>query len=156
MCRFPFGPGSFRHECPALFGFCCSGRSEPLKIAQSAPRAAQNRPERAQSRPESPRASLGRSELFKKPVGEFGDTCTLHIGSQCHLTWFSPTPCMNMHGFTLVYTYIGVRAGARTGYDIPGRDGIGGLDPARNSSAVVVVVAVRGEGEGGGGRDSKY
>ena len=52
---------------------------------------------------------------------------------------------------------IGVRAGARTGYVIPGRDGIGGLDPARNSSAVVVVVvAVRGEGEGGGGRDSKY
>ena len=35
--------------------------------------------------------------------------------------------------------YIGVRAGARTGYVIPGRDGIGGLDPARNSSAVVVA-----------------
>ena len=47
-----------------------------------------------------------------------------------------------MHGFTLVY--IGVRAGARTGYVIPGRDGIGGLDLAKNSSAaVVVVVAVR-------------
>ena len=47
--------------------------------------------------------------------------------------------------------YIGVRAGARTGYVIPVRDGNGGLDPARNSSAVVVVVvaAVRGEGEGG-------
>ena len=51
---------------------------------------------------------------------------------------------------------IGVRAGARTGYVIPGRDGIGGLDPARNSSAVVAAAAVRGEGEGGGGRDSKY
>ena len=51
-----------------------------------------------------------------------------------------------------------MRAGARTGYVIPGRDGIGGLDPARNSSAVVVAAAVvvRGEGEGGGGRDSKY
>ena len=47
-----------------------------------------------------------------------------------------------------------MRAGARTGYVIPGRDGIGGLDLANNSSAVVVVVAVRGEGEGGGGRDS--
>ena len=51
---------------------------------------------------------------------------------------------------------IGVRAGAQTGYVIPGRDGIGGLDLARNSSAVaavvvVVVAAVRGEGEGGGG-----
>ena len=52
---------------------------------------------------------------------------------------------------------IGVRAGARTGYVIPGRDGIGGLDLARNSSAVVVAAAVvRGEGEGGGERDSKY
>ena len=54
-----------------------------------------------------------------------------------------------------------MRAGARTGYVIPGRDGNGGLDLARNSSAVVVVAAVaaaavRGEGEGGGGRDSKY
>ena len=45
--------------------------------------------------------------------------------------------------------HIGVRAGARTGYVIPGRDGIGGLDLARNSSAVIaaaaaaVVVAVR-------------
>ena len=51
-----------------------------------------------------------------------------------------------------------MRAGARTGYVIPGRDGIGGVDLARNSSAVVAVavavVAVRGEGEGGGGRDS--
>ena len=36
-----------------------------------------------------------------------------------------------------------MRAGARTGYVIPGRDGIGGLDLARNSSAV---------GGGGGGR----
>ena len=55
--------------------------------------------------------------------------------------------------------FIGVRAGARTGYVIPGRDGIGGLDPARNSSAAAVAAAaavVRGEGEGGGGRDSKY
>ena len=52
---------------------------------------------------------------------------------------------------------IGVRAGARTGYVIPGRDGIGGLDLAKNSSAAAAVVAaVRGEGEGGGGRDSKY
>ena len=34
---------------------------------------------------------------------------------------------------------VGVRAGARTGYVIPGRDGNGGLDPARNSSAVVAV-----------------
>ena len=59
--------------------------------------------------------------------------------------------------YFILYYIIGVRAGARTGYVIPGRDGIGGLDPARNSSAVVVVVvAVRGEGEGGGGRDSKY
>ena len=37
---------------------------------------------------------------------------------------------------------IGVRAGARAGYVIPGRDGIGGLDLARNSSAVVVVAIV--------------
>ena len=51
---------------------------------------------------------------------------------------------------------VGVRAGARTGYVIPGRDGIGGLDLARNSSAAAAVAAVRGEGEGGGGRDSKY
>ena len=52
---------------------------------------------------------------------------------------------------------IGVRAGAQTGYFVPGRDGIGGLDLAKNSSAavaVVIAVAVRGEGEGGGGRDS--
>ena len=53
-----------------------------------------------------------------------------------------------------------MRAGARTGYVIPGRDGIGGLDLAKNSSAVVaaavVAAAVRGEGEGGGGWDSKY
>ena len=35
-----------------------------------------------------------------------------------------------------------MRAGARTGYAIPGRDGIGGLDPAKNSSAVAVVVVV--------------
>ena len=42
-----------------------------------------------------------------------------------------------------------MRAGARTGYVIPGRDGIGGLDPARNSSAVAAAAAVvRGEGEG--------
>ena len=48
---------------------------------------------------------------------------------------------------------VGVRAGARTGYVIPGRDGIGGLDLARNSSAAAAAVAaaVRGEGEGGGG-----
>ena len=38
--------------------------------------------------------------------------------------------------------HIGVRAGARTGYVIPGRDGIGGLDLARNSSAAAVAVAV--------------
>ena len=49
-----------------------------------------------------------------------------------------------------------MRAGARTGHVIPGRDGIGGLDLARNSSAAVAVAAaaaaaVRGEGEGGGG-----
>ena len=38
-----------------------------------------------------------------------------------------------------------MRAGARTGYFIPGRDGNGGLDLARNSSAAAVaaVVAVR-------------
>ena len=46
-----------------------------------------------------------------------------------------------------------MRAGARTGYVIPGRDGIGGLDPAKNSSAAAVVVAVRGRGGGGRGRD---
>ena len=40
-----------------------------------------------------------------------------------------------------------MRAGARMGYVIPGRDGIGGLDLARNSSA---AAAVRGE-EGVGG-----
>ena len=37
---------------------------------------------------------------------------------------------------------VGVRAGARTGYDIPGRDGIGGLDLAKKSSAVVAVAVV--------------
>ena len=36
---------------------------------------------------------------------------------------------------------VGVRAGARTGYVILGRDGIGGLDLAKNSSAAVAVVA---------------
>ena len=36
--------------------FKCSGRSELLKIAQCAPRAAQSRSERAQSRSEPPRA----------------------------------------------------------------------------------------------------
>ena len=45
---------------------------------------------------------------------------------------------------------IGVRAGARTGYVIPGRDGIGGLDLAKNSSAAAVVAAVRGEDGVGG------
>ena len=40
------------------------------------------------------------------------------------------------------YIIVGVRAGARMGYVIPGRDGIGGLDLARNSSAVVVAAAV--------------
>ena len=51
------------------------------------------------------------------------------------------------------YEFIGVRAGARTGYVVPGRDGIGGLDPAKDSSAaaVVVVVAVRGSGRGEAG-----
>ena len=66
-------------------------RLELFRIAQSTPRAAQtaqNCLERAQSCSESPRASLGRAELFKKPVGEFGDTCTVDSGSQCHLTWF--------------------------------------------------------------------
>ena len=43
--------------------------------------------------------------------------------------------------------------GARTGYVIPGRDGIGGLDPARNSSAVAAA-AVRGEV--GGIRNTSY
>ena len=40
------------------------------------------------------------------------------------------------------------------GYVIPGRDWIGGLDPAKNSSAVIAaaVAAVRGRG-GGRGRD---
>ena len=33
--------------------------------------------------------------------------------------------------------------GARTGFVIPGRDGIGRLDLARNSSAAAVAVAVR-------------
>ena len=42
--------------------------------------------------------------------------------------------------FTII---IGVRAGARTGYVIPGRDGIGGLDLARNSSAAAAVAVVR-------------
>ena len=53
-----------------------------------------------------------------------------------------------------MFYYVGVRACARTGYVIPGRDGIGGLDPAKNSSAVAVaaVAAVRGRGgEAGGG-----
>ena len=58
--------------------------------------------------------------------------------------------------FYIFHIYIGVRAGARAGYVIPGRDGIGGLDLAKNSSAAAAVAAVRGEGEGGGGRDSKY
>ena len=97
------------------FGPSCFWSLRTLKIAQSAPRAAQSRSksprarpelfriaqstaraaqtaqnllERAQSCSESPRASLGRAELFKKPVGEFGDTCTVYSGSQCHLTWF--------------------------------------------------------------------
>ena len=52
----------------------------------------------------------------------------------------------------------GVRAGARTGYVIPGRDGIGGLDLAKNSSAAaaVAVAAVRGRGRGAGQEGSKY
>ena len=37
---------------------------------------------------------------------------------------------------------IGVRAGARTGYVIPGRDGNGGLEVWGNSSAAAVAVAV--------------
>ena len=49
-------------------------------------------------------------------------------------------------GFIYVYCVfaglVGVRGGARTGYFIPGRDGIGGLDLAGNSSAVAVAVAV--------------
>ena len=91
------------------------GRSEPLGIAQSAPRAAQSRAEspravaqscsrhrskllrarpeplRApQTRPErSLRAAQNRPELLEKPIGELGVTCTLHISAQCCLTWFS-------------------------------------------------------------------
>ena len=43
-----------------------------------------------------------------------------------------------------------MRAGARTGYVIPGRDGIGGLDLAKNSSAVAAA-AVQGRADGVGG-----
>ena len=43
---------------------------------------------------------------------------------------------------------VGVRAGARTGYVIPGRDGIGGLDLAKNSSAAVVVAPPSGGAAG--------
>ena len=45
----------------------------------------------------------------------------------------------------MLYIYIYLSEGiARTGYLIPGRDGIPGLDVARNSSvAAVVVVALR-------------
>ena len=81
------------------------GRSELLRIAQSAPRAAQSRPERslrvAQSAPRAapseeplriarsvPRAAQSRSELLEKPIGELGVTCTLHIRSQFYFTWF--------------------------------------------------------------------
>ena len=45
-----------------------------------------------------------------------------------------------------------MRAGARTGYVILGRDGNGGLEVGGNSSAAVVVaVAVQGRGEEGVG-----
>ena len=57
--------GAFR----AFRAFKCSGRSELLKIAQSAPRAAQSRSESLRARPEPLRvAQSGRSELFEEPL----------------------------------------------------------------------------------------
>ena len=98
-------------------------RSEPLRIAQSAPRAAQSRPERslrvAQSAPRAaaseeplriarsvPRAAQSRSELLEKPIGELGVTCTVHIRCSVLLHLVPSSPCMYMHGFALVYICI--------------------------------------------------
>ena len=71
--------------------------SAPLRIARCVPRA-------AQSRSESPRA-VGQS-CSKKTIGELGVTCTLHIKCSVLLDMVLSSPCMYMHGFTLVYIHI--------------------------------------------------
>ena len=53
----------------AFLRLSAPGRSELLKIAQSAPRAAQSRSESLRARPEPLRvAQSGRSELFEEPL----------------------------------------------------------------------------------------
>ena len=77
----------------------------PLRVAQSAPRAAPSEEPLRIAR-SVPRAAQSRSELLEKPIGELGVTCTLHIRCSVLLHLVPSSPCMHMHGFALVYIYV--------------------------------------------------
>ena len=97
----PLWVAQSRSESPRAVA---QGRPE-FRVAQSAPRAAQSEEPLRIAR-SVPRAAQSHSELFEKPSGELGVTCTLHIRSSVLLHLVPSSPCMYMHGFALVYIYI--------------------------------------------------